>query len=74
MSQDQFPQKGEIRRQTFLQTTLPNSRRAELKSGTLSVWTRTGEELTFSRDDVRIMSEMFRVEAEELGSSESKGK
>jgi hypothetical protein len=65
---------GEIRRQTFLQTTLPNSRRAELKAGTLSVWTRSGEELSFTRADVNVMSQMFKVEAEELGSSESKDK
>jgi hypothetical protein len=65
---------GEIRRQTFLQTTLPNSRRAELKAGTLSVWTRSGEELSFTLADVNVMAQMFKVEAEELRSTESKDK
>lgn len=59
-----FPPVGQIKRMTFLQATLKNGRRAELKSGTLSVWTRSGEELVFSSEDVQIMAQMFKTEAD----------
>ena len=49
----------QIQREVYLKATLPNSRKAQLMNGTLSVYTRSGEELSFTEADVKAMQTMF---------------
>lgn len=58
------PIKG-LQKLMYYRATLPNGRTAELKKGSLSVWTRGGEELVFGSADVIMMKAMFDEEAKD---------
>lgn len=52
---------GQIVKETYYKTTLPCGRKCELRNETFTIVTRSGEELNFGFDDVKMLQRMADV-------------